>query len=208
MAAKTQSFRLTYFTAFALAGVWAGCIVAFLLINQTRRASTPVSTSEIKLDTLSGTAFDQAQPAARRKFLFNKNKEPRTQEYTEEGAPPLDGEDTTEDFQFAPVTPPVAPPTAPPAVVAPSPPVEPQNEIADTLDSLKKLFNGEGGFQDIIKIAITAFALFGGAKFGSSDVLLKTLLGIFSQKANFNALLEERLELNGVVTRRRKRRTK
>jgi hypothetical protein len=150
--------------------------------------------SMMEVHTLSGTAFDETTGYAGR--LFNRDEEPRTQPYEELETPDTDG-----DFQFPPV---VGDLPAPPVQPEPGAQDEPSGEITGILDAVRKLINGEGNFQDIIKIGMTIFALFGGAQMGSSDWLFKLMLSLFSGKANYDDILEERVR-NRRVKRRLRR---
>ena len=91
-----------------------------------------------------------------------------------------------------------------PEVIPTTPPIENTNPISGAFGSLQNLFNGDGNFGDIIKIAIAAFAIFGGAQFGGSDMLFKVILGMFAGKKNFNAILENRVKSSSGGRRRRR----
>ncbi len=188
------------YICFVLAILWAGTI-----LNYTATAK-PKTTAELHRTTLDGTAFTAESTADPAAFGDRLRRKPRTEPYVEQQAPPLDGAPTPpgEDFkfQFAPVTPPAYAPdegVPPPTAAAPA---EPEGQVQGILSAIKSLFAGEGDFEDIIKIGMTIFALFGGAQFGSSDILFKTILGAFSQKASFNDILEDRLRKSGRRSRR------
>ena len=172
--------------AFALAGVWAGTIVAFSLVQRNADFQVPLN-------------VEMSQEAARDRFQFRKPEArpeaPRTQEYDEESAP---------EFQ---VPPPVTPETAPPTQPEVAPTTEPKNEIEDIFKSIKSLFSGEGSFQDIIKLVMAGFAIFGGGKFAASDGLFKFILALFYKKSNFAEIIDEQLKTSG-GTRRQRRSTR
>lgn len=181
--------------AIVLASVWAGSLVSYIILVNIQK------TAEVRADS------GDAQTDAARRRLFRRDKEEkRTIPYDEKTAPELkDGEVAPpaaegEDFQFATPNSPLDEADALLAEI----PAEPAGEITGILDAIKKLINGEGGFQDIIKIGIAAFALFGGSKMGSSDMLFKVILGLFSKKANYNAILKDEVKRTGVLGRRRR----
>lgn len=194
---KPQSIMLS---CFLIAGMWAGGIATYLAMSNDYQ-----QTAEVTLDS-SGNVAMEAQIRLRDRLRGGGDQSPRTQPYEE--APQL-VDPSLEGFQFAqPVVPvvdqPVTPPVVAAPVVTPTEPTEPDNPITGALGSLQKLFQGEGNLMDIITIAIAAFAIFGGAQFGGSDLLFKTILGMFGGKANFNDILENKLDSRG--SRRRKRR--
>ena len=203
---KTSNPRTTLLFCAALAGLWAGSIVTYTVMSIN---PAPMHTAEVVLTE---------QDSAGR--IFNRDKVPRTTPYDPDTAPPfidksIDVEITPAeevipgDFEFPTPVVPVAPsapavPTAP--VVPDTPEVSPTDAITGVFGSLQRLFSGEGNFTDIINIAIAAFAIFGGAQFGSSDMLFKAILSLFSKKGNFNDILEARLSPNaGRRSRRRSR---
>jgi len=159
-----------------------------------------------------GTTADLSltvEEAARNRRFFDKRQ--RSTPYTEGTAPDLGtpegppAEELLDDngkFQFPqPVVPPVAAQEPPP----PTQPGGPDNEIDDVLGAITRLFNGSGDFQDIMKLVIFGFALFGGGKTLGSDGFFKIILGLFSGKASFRTILEERLEPVENPRRRRRR---
>ncbi len=186
---------------FLIAGVWAGSIVTYAVVSQSEKGST----AELYL-TDNQVADNQAAFGDRLRNRKKKNRDQDTEPYVEETAPKLNAEQESPgtDFQFK-FAEAVAPDEAKESTDKSS---EPANDIEATLDSVQRLFSGEGSFQDIIKIGIAAFALFGGTQFGASDGLFKIILSLFSKKANFNAILEEKLQQNGGTTRRSRRRSR
>lgn len=212
---KTSKPRATMLFCFALAGLWAGSVVTYTVVSINPDV---MQTAEVNLT--------QEENSGR---FFNRDGTPRTTPYDPGTAPPFIERDGTVrpgvedvvpgDFEFpepiitiTPATPVVPPVVEAPVVEAPavdeSPVVDepetPQTDIfSGAFSALQRLFNGEGNFSDIINIAIAAFAIFGGAQFGSSDMLFKVVLGLFSKKGNFNDILEARL---GPATTRRSRR--
>ena len=180
--------RSVLFGCFILAGVWAGGIASFLALD-TRHGV--LRTADIQGIMSTGEEVSNSLDAARRRFLFRQDEaeEKRTDPVDEGGAPDLGGE----EFNFpAPVTP-DAPAAEPAAPVVDTPVPGPLDSITGALESVQRLLQGEGDFKDIISLAVTAFALFGGAQFGSSDMLFKFVLGLFSKKANYNEILEGKL---------------
>ena len=196
---------------FLMAGLWAGAISTYLALDPGRHIS---HTAEV-------TGFVGRVEAARQKFFFKKSED-RSEDstpYDEKTAPDLGKAPETEGFEFAaPVGPPEAEKETPPAVVAPPVVVAPLAAEAGTeagplesingaLGSLQKLFAGDGSFKDVIEIAVAAFAVFGGVQFGSSDMLFKFVLGLFSKKGNFNAILEDKIGATGGRRARRRARS-
>jgi len=184
-----------------MAGLWAGAIATYMSIPDYDQ------TADITIHQGQGTAglLDRLRAQGNN----------RTQPYVDPAAPTV-VDPSAEAFDFPqPILPPAltdlipAIPAIPGLTAPPVPPAESaeDNPITSSLGSLSRLLNGEGGLQDIIKLAIAAFAIFGGAQFGGSDMLFKMVLGLFSSKANFNGILEERLKRNGggVLRRRRAR---
>ena len=195
--AQTQPSNYKLIFAFLVAGVWANAVFAFVLIQETRECQILAAGAQYPL------AVDLTAVEAQDTFVFRNRKKPeapRTQPYDEQSAPefeypqPIDG--------LPQVT-----PEAPQSEEG----TETGNEITDILNSLKALFAGEGGFQDILTLVIAGFALFGGGKFAASDGLFKAILAIFSKRSNFTELLNERLKASGApvsASRPRKRAAK
>ena len=190
MKEKTLSPRTMFLISFSTAGFWAGAIVVFLVIPSEPRL---LQTAEVHRSTVSDS--EDTEEARRRLFNFRgpNNKEPdRSTPYEEETAPKFQespGIPTSPIFQFPSVVNPVGPP---PEGVGPVPVTESAtNQITGVFKSLIALFNGEGNFGDIVKLAITAFALFGGGSTIASDGFFKIILGLFSKKASFNDILND-----------------
>lgn len=177
---------------FVLAGGWAGSVASYTLYDRTQ----PTQTAEHKLDGIETGIF----------FNRGEKQEKRTQPYTDPSTPKFETPPVPEGLEFpAPAGP---EPTIediigdkPPVVVAPPVVETPEkqgdsNPISSALGSLTKLFNGEADFSDIINLAVAAFTIFGGAQLGGSDILFKTVLGLFSKKTNFYAILKENVDLD------------
>ena len=153
-----------------------------------------------------------SEESARRRF---RDRDDKPKEYKESEAPPLTPAppqtEKGEDFEFAkPVGPAPSEPITPPPVSPPesSNPKEAENPISEIIGSLTRLLDGEGGFSDIVRLAITVFSLFGGSQFLASDMLFKTILSLFSGKKNFDDILSERVSRSSRSTRRSRRRRK
>ena len=172
--------RFTLLFCFLLAGVWAGSVVTYT-VNKSPNFR---STAEVTLD------------AAGRIFNRKGNKGDGggdTTPYDEKTAPPL-GEAAPpipEGMTFPAPTLEDVIADAPPAAAEPTAPTD---MISGVLGSFTKLFGGEGNFSDILNIGMAVFALFGGAQLGGSDTLFKVILGLFSKKANFHAILEDTID--------------
>ena len=186
---------------FVIAGLWAGSIGTYIATE-----NSGLQTADVEL----------TQEAAGR--FFDRKEGGDTEPYVQGTAPPLGKQaplpegivfPTPDVPDTAPL--PISPGTATPPVFSPPIAVTPpdaavgeENPITAALGSLQKLFAGEGDFSDIMKVAMAAFAAFGGAQLGGSDILFKTILGLFSKKSNFNAILEDKLLVTG--SRRARRR--
>lgn len=148
-----------------------------------------------------------------RRRIFRKSQQednaPRTTPYVDESAPDLIDDSVGGEapiFEFA------VPEKAEVVVDPPDDLPQPTNPVEDTVtdqvtgvfQSISKLFNGEGSITDIVSIITVVMALFGGSSMGGSDTFFKLILGLFSGKANFNAILQERVS-NDKKPRRRRR---
>jgi len=201
--------RFLMLSCFLVAGLWAGSIVTYTTISS---ANPEVSrTADIVLAELT-------EPVARfgdRLRGIGGNEPDRTQPYVDP-APTIEDiiggpAPVPEDFQFpTPVT--EAAPAPAPVVERPllgllegflqsqtpdgATPGTGDNPVTGALGSLTNLFQGSGDFSDIIKLVIMGFAIFGGGQFLGSDMLFTTILGLFSKKARFNEITEDRINLN------------
>lgn len=211
---KNKYSRMLMLGCFLVAGLWAGTIVTYTTLSS---ANPEVSrTADVILAEIT-------EPAARfgdRLRGLRPDSEPRTQPYVEPdptiediiGSPAP----VPEDFQFpTPVTEAAPAPEqerpllkllegflqgqidqAPGATPGDAPDAGSTNQITGALGSLSNLLSGEGDFSDVIKLVIMGFAIFGGGQFLGSDMLLTTILGLFSKKARFNEIAEERVATN------------
>lgn len=204
MTKKTMriSPRVKFLVSFALAGLWAGSIVLFLVVP------SPVEvyrTAEIHRSLETDTV--DAEEARRRLFDRQGNKrEKRTTPYEEKTAPQFEqtpGVDSEDGpgFQFPSVNTPAG--DAPVETVGET--ESATDQITGVFDSLKALLNGEGNFGDIVKIAITAFALFGGGSTIASDGFFKIILSLFSGKASYNEILNKSQKPSRRARRRARR---
>lgn len=205
---------------FLVAGLWAGTIVTYMTISSANPDVTRTA------DILLAEVTEPAARFGDRLRGIRGDNSPRTQPYVDPPQPDPTIEDiigspapVPDEFQFpAPVTEtPEATPAPAPTIESdrpllkllegfiksqtdPSPGVtEPdasENPITGALGSLSRLFSGEGDFGDILKLVIMGFAIFGGAQFGGSDILFTTILGLFSKKARFNDIVEDRVATN------------
>lgn len=204
--------RAIMLCCFLVAGLWAGSIVTYTTLNSAN--PEVVRTADIVLTELS-------EPAARfgdRLRGMRGDNEPRTQPYVEPdptiediigGPAPV-----PDEFQFPT---PVTEATPEPKSDRPllnllegfikqqidgatpgdgTPGATPTNPITKALGSLSRVLSGDGDMSDIITLVIAGFAIFGGGQFLGSDMLLTTILGLFSKKARFNEIAEDRVAAN------------
>lgn len=199
--------RFTLLFCFLLAGIWCGSVVTYTVTE-----TDVIRTAEVQLTDTAGRFFNR-----------NRDDQPkRTQPYDSESAPPLNGtpgvevppaadEPVPDGMAFPAPSTPTTPPTVvtPPNVAVPpaADPTSPTDMLNGVLGSVTKLFNGDGNFSDILNIAMAAFALFGGSQMAGSDSLFKIILGLFSKKANFNAILKDRVDPPAGGRRRRRNRS-
>jgi hypothetical protein len=175
--------RAIFLSCFIVAGAWAGGIVSYLVIDGDRPHTTEI---------VSKTGGDfMARPKL---FGQTEQKEKATTPYDEATAPEFEFPEANGPGTVAPVvTPEVTPEVAAPPAEGGETLTIP-DQYTDVFGAVKRLFNGEGDFQDILKIGIFALSIYGGAQLGGSDVLFKFVLGLFSKKGSFSDILEDRLK--------------